>query len=278
MNNIGKSLTLIVILAASLCSLPAEAKTALLVTHYGSSDDTTRTLTIDKITADIRSALPLLEVREAYISPIVRRNLAKRGVSVESPVDALLRLRVEGYDTVFVQPTTMIDGIETAEVRKFADRVSPFFGLITVGQPLLDSPADCCALVSILEELPSRTGETVIYVGHGNDRPSTATYTQLDYMLHVGGRSDCHVSTIEGYPTAQTTLIELKRDKKIRNVTLVPLLLVCGNHTKNDLAGEFADVIRSAGYRVDILMRGLAELPAVRDLYVKKALTLVGSH
>ena len=157
------------------------AKSAILVAHYGSSDDDTRAKTISLITQEVRQAFPEYEVREAYISPVVRRNLARRGVDTASPVDALLRLRADGYDSVYVQSTTLIDGNEMAEVRDAVARVAPFFSHISVGQSLMYSPSDCETVASILLREPCAKGEAVIYVGHGNMLPSTATYSHADY-------------------------------------------------------------------------------------------------
>lgn len=260
---------------ALLYPVSVSARSAILVTHYGSSDDNTRSLTIDKITEDITAAFPDFEVRQAYISPVVRKNLAKKGIEVESPVEALLRLKVDGFDTVFVQSTTIIDGIEMEEVRKSVREVNPFFSFISVGEPLLYTPDDCDNLVDILAQFPCGANESVIYVGHGNFRPSTATYTQLDYMFRIKGHRAFHVSTIEGYPDVKAVACELADEKNIRKVTLLPLLLVCGNHTKIDIAGEFADSLKELGYDTSVVMRGLAELPLVRQLYVDKVRRLI---
>lgn len=274
MNNF-KLINAAIILVAFMTSLHSYSKSALLVTHYGSSDDTTRSLTIDRITEDMRRAFPSVEVREAYISPVVRRNLEKKGLKTDSPVDALLRLQVEGFDSVYVQSTTIIDGIEMEEVRKSVRLVAPFFAFVKVGNSLLFTPDDCSRLVEILADYPSDGNQAIVYVGHGNDQPSTATYTQLDYMFHLSGLSRFHVSTIEGFPDVNSTITELSADKKLKKVTLLPLLLVCGNHTKQDIAGDFADALRKKGYRVETILRGLAELPAVRKLYVEKARKLI---
>lgn len=253
----------------------SQARSALLVTHYGSSDDVTRSETIDKITADMQAAFPELTVREAYISPVVRRNLKRNGIETDSPTEALLRLRVERFDTVYVQSTTIIDGSEMAEVRKSVAETAPFFSCIKVGNSLLHTPDDCMKLVEILSDYPCAEDEAIVYVGHGNNLPSTAIYTQLDYMFSDMGLKNFHVSTIEGYPTAQSTLHEISEGGNIKQVNLIPLLLVCGNHTKNDIAGEFADVLKSKGYNVQTILRGLAEIPAVRALYIAKARILV---
>ena len=85
------------LLSVTLFSSAQGEKTALLITHYGSSDPDTRALTLDVITREAKETFPQFEVREAYISPIVRRRLEKQGVHKDSPVDALLKLRSEGY-------------------------------------------------------------------------------------------------------------------------------------------------------------------------------------
>ena len=55
------------------------------------------------------------------------------------------------------------------------------------------------------------------------------------------------------------------------SVHLVPLLLVAGDHARNDMAGGGPDSWRSRleaeGYTVRVTLRGLGLLPAVRELY-----------
>ena len=116
----------------------------------------------------------------------------------------------------------------------------------------------------------------MVYVGHGNMLPSTATYAQLDVMTAAGSNGRRLVSTIEGYPTAEVTATELARlGKGVKRVKLVPLLLVCGNHTRRDIAGEFAEVISRAGYETEVVMRGLCENPEIRAIYVERVRQLM---
>ena len=83
------------------------------------------------------------------------------------------------------------------------------------------------------------------------------------------------MSTIEGYPDVSDTINELKKTPEIRKVTLVPLLLVCVNHTKNDIAVDFTKAMEEAGYVVDVEMRGLAENRHIRELYVERVKELL---
>lgn len=255
--------------------LAVNAKTALLIAHYGSSDSETRAATINRITSDIKASFPDIEVYEAYISPVVRKHLRDKGIEVKSPTETLIQLHVDGYDSVYVQSTTIIDGQEMAEVTKSIEEVKPYFKFLRAGTCVLYSPEDCLQLVDILANRWYSKEEAIIYVGHGNMLPSTATYTQLDYMFANKGHSNFHVSTIEGYPDASATINELKENRDIRKVILIPLLLVCGNHTKKDIAIDFTKTMEAAGYEVEVEMKGLAENPQIRELYVERVRELL---
>lgn len=272
MKTILTSLTLLL-----LTVLPVHARRGIVVAHYGSSNDSTRALTIDKITDEIAQAAGAeIPVVQAIISPVVRRSMARKGLQALSPVDAMLRLRADGVDTLIVQPSLIIDGGEMELVKADVESVRPFFSEVKLGRPLCYTPADFENLVSILADEDKGDCDAIIFVGHGNELPSTATYTQLDYMLADRGLANYHVSTIEGFPTADTTARQLQRTSgNIKKVKLVPLLLVCGNHTINDIAGDYAARLSQLGYTPRVLKRGLAELPAIRQLYVNRLTQLL---
>lgn len=269
---------ILTILAIALSLTYSHARLGVVVAHYGSSNDATRTLTINRITQEIRDAAgPDIPVAEAYISPAVRKAMTKRGLEALSPVDAMLSLRSAGFDSLIVQPTLIIDGAEMAGLTHDVESLRPFFSQIDLGRPLCFTPDDFEKVVDILAADDIADAEAVIFVGHGNSLPSTATYAQLDYMLADRGLIGRHVSTIEGYPDAESTARQLARESPgIRCVRLVPLLLVCGNHTLNDIAGHYANTLRAAGYEPQILMRGLAELPQIRALYVARVMAMLG--
>ena len=92
--------------------------------------------------------------------------------------------------------------------------------------------------------------------------------TMLDYMMKAHGLKNFHVSTIEGYPTLDATLAQLKETRP-KQVTLIPLLLVCGNHTKEDIVGVWKPEMEKAGYQANVCMQGLGEQPAIRKLYME---------
>lgn len=260
--------TTLCLLGINLFSYAQVEKAALLITHYGSSDAQTRALTMDVVTREARDAFPQFEVREAYISPIVRKRLAKEGMYKDSPIDALLKLRAEGYRNIYIQSTTLIEGSEMTSVRKDADKVRQFFNKIKVGNPLLYSVEDCEKVIDILASVQAGKKEDIVYVGHGNQLPSTATYAMLDFMMKARGLKNFHVSTIEGYPTLEATSLQLK-EARPQTVTLIPLLLVCGNHAKEDIAGVWKTELERQGYQVNVRMEGLGENKAIRQIYME---------
>ena len=80
-------------------SAQQEEKAALLITHYGSSDPQTRALTLDVVTREAQEAFPQFTVREAYISPIVRKRLAKEGYFVMYPFSCSNIISRFGFET-----------------------------------------------------------------------------------------------------------------------------------------------------------------------------------
>lgn len=269
--NIRYTLVLVVTLVAAIST---QAKKGILIAHYGSSDSTVRAKSISLITQEVKSQLPNFEVREAYISPVVRKRLAKNGTPVSSPTEALLKMASDGIDTIYVQSTTIIDGQEMSEVRESVAKTEDFFQKVYVGRPLCYSPEDCQEVAQILiSESPKENH--VIFAGHGNLLPSTATYSQLDMMTSILSSGRCRVSTIEGYPDAQATVKLLDTKKYGKRVTLIPFLLICGNHTHEDIAIDFADQLKKNGFLTEIDYKGLAERPAIRNIYLNRIKELV---
>jgi sirohydrochlorin cobaltochelatase len=88
--------------------------------------------------------------------------------------------------------------------------------------------------------------------------------------MKARGNKDFHVGTVEGYPTMETVLAQLKANKA-KQVTLVPLMFVAGDHARNDIAGDWKESLEAAGLKVDVRMEGLGQLPEVQDLFIEHA-------
>ena len=262
----------ICLLLSAFCA-NAQEKTALLMVHFGTTYDETRERTIDAINTKARECFLDLEFREAYTSRIIIRKLKGRGIQKQTPLDALLRLRADGFKRVIVQSTTLLDGAEMESLRRDVASVEGFFEEIRVGTPLLYDVTDCQKVVEILsarhaDAADARKKAHVVLVGHGTHTPATATYSQIDYMLSSAGHTLFHVATLEGYPTFETMLAKLK-EAKARKVTLVPLLFVAGDHASNDIAIDWKEALEAEGLQVDLRLEGLGEISQIQDIYIE---------
>lgn len=270
-----KHILILAALSALLLPMTATAqenKTALLMVHFGTTYDETRSKTIDAINAKAAQTFPELTLREAYTSRIVIRRLKERGIVRETPLDALLRLRADGFTHVIVQSTTLLEGAEMESLRREVASVEGFFEDIRVGAPLLYDVADCAKVAEILaarhaDATDARKKAHVVLVGHGTYTPATATYSQMDYLFSAQGNPLFHVATLEGYPTFETMLARLKA-AGARRVTLVPLLFVAGDHASNDIAVDWKQALEAEGLQVDCRLEGLGEIPEIQDIYL----------
>ena len=268
-----KLLLLVTALVALGVSAAAQEKAALLMVHFGTTYDETRGKTIDAINEKARASFPELTVREAYTSRIVIRKLKERGIEKLTPLEALIRLRADGFTRVIVQSTTLLNGAEMESLRRDVASVEGFFEEVRVGTPLLYSVDDCARVCEILtgrhaDAADAKQKAHVVFVGHGTYTPATATYSQIDYLFTAQGQPLFHVATIEGYPTFDTMLARLKA-AKARRVTLVPLLFVAGDHASNDIAVDWREALEKEGLQVDCRLEGLGEIPEIQDIYIE---------
>ncbi|WP_455591099.1 sirohydrochlorin cobaltochelatase [Bacteroides sp.] len=252
-----------------LASMKPGDKAALLMVHFGTTYDETRALTIDAINRKAKEAFPQFELCEAYTSRIVMRRLKAKGIEKPTPTEALRKLKEDGYTHVIVQSTNIIEGIEMESLRTEVAAATPWFKDIRVGNPLLYAVEDYEAVIAALTNNLPPTG-SVVWVGHGTYTPSTATYAMMDYMLKAKGFKNYHVGTIEGYPSFDDMLAQLRTDGN-KQVTLVPFMFVAGDHANNDIAVDWKEALEKAGYKVNVHMEGLGQQPAIQKLFIDHA-------
>ena len=252
-----------------LASLQPGDKAALLVVHFGTTYPQTRQRTIEAINRKIADAFPQLTIREAWTSRIVIKRMAARGEKIPVPAQALQQLHAEGFTHVVVQSTNIIEGIEMEALRGEVAQATSLFKDIRVGNPLLYSVDDYHqVLQTVVQHAPAR--KEVVLVGHGTYTPSTSTYAMMDYMLKAKGYANFHVGTIEGYPSFDDMLQQLKASRK-KEVILMPFMFVAGDHANNDIAVDWKEALVKEGFRVDVMMQGLGELPQIQEQFMEHA-------
>lgn len=260
-------------------------KKAILVISFGTSYLETAKRNIESVENRIRAAFPGYEVRRAYTSRTVIRRLAERdGIQIDNEQQALARLQAEGYQEVYIQPLHIVAGAEFDKIKRlvahFGQNPDNTLTKIRLGRPLLYSmgqegePDDyLTAIQALTSELPAAQPDSaVVLMGHGGLHPANAAYGVLQLKLEDAGLSHVFIYTVEGYPALERVIAKLK-ERQIKRVTLMPFLLVTGDHATNDMNGDDEDSAKSqltaAGFEVEVYFCGLGENKAIQDIYVE---------
>lgn len=253
------------------------SKKAVLVVSYGTSFKDTMEKTINATEKAIAAEFPDRELRTAWTSRAVIK-VAEKKMGRHFPfIDEVLNsMADEGFDDVLVQSTHIMNGLEydfiMDSVRKYRDR----FKTLKIGSPLLTSEEDYDEVVDIInkELVPLAESGALLLMGHGTVHPANATYSQLQLKLFEKGLYQVYVTTVEGFPSYESTL-KMMRSHSSKKVTLVPFMLVAGDHANNDLAGDDEDslknVMKNDGYDVKCVVKGLGEMPSFQKMFVEHA-------
>lgn len=255
--------------------MQTHAKKAILVVSFGTSFEDTRKKTIDAIVQDVRDSYPDLRVCEAWTSRIIMRKIRERDHMIRLSVcEALEQLKSEGVTDVRIQPTHIINGIETERLTADALQFQHDFDSLKIGAPLLTSHDDLVRMVEILSDeyrhIPSDTA--LVLMGHGTEHYVNTVYAALDYLCKDMGHPNFFIGTVEAYPSLDTLMNQV-RESGFSKVTLAPLMIVAGDHAANDLVGQHEDSWLSrftrAGYETSCIIKGLGEFAPVRKLLLQ---------
>lgn len=263
--------------------LKAPNKDAILVMSFGTTFPETRAKTIEATVKQIQAAHPDTKVMLAFTSHIIiDRIKANEGISIPTPEEALAQLKAEGYNRVALTSLDIIPGIEYKYKTAVYDIHKTDFKKMTMGTPLMywmgqegqrDDVEDTMkALGSQIPKLGK--DEAVLIMAHGTPDPANAYYSVMQDRLNdiYGGK--VLIYTVEGKPNLEDVIAKLKT-QKVKNVTLMPLMMVAGDHANNDMAGDEEDshksILTKEGFNVKTYIHGLGENKDIRQLFVNRA-------
>lgn len=260
-------------------------KKAILVCSFGTTFADSRKVTIEAIENRVRAEYPDWEVRRAFSAHKVIKVLKERdGIDVDTPEQAMQRLADDGYTKVAVMVLDVVPGVEYDYDKRVFDmwKHKGTFQKMSLGLPLFyymgqeNKPDDfITALNAFKTELPSKqkNDEAVLIMAHGTPHPANAYYTVMQDRINRLGWKNTWVYTVEGTPTLEEVIEQLKA-KKIKKVTLFPIMMVAGDHANNDMAGNekesHKNQLIAAGFQVDTYIHGIGENVAIQDLYLQR--------
>lgn len=265
----------------ALANLPN--KDAILVMSFGTTFKDTREKTIDATVEAIKAAHPGVKVVTAFTSHIIiDRIKANEGIQYPTPEEALAQLKEEGYTRVAMASFDIIPGIEYDYKNAVYNLHKNDFKKATFGTPLMywqgqegqedDITETMKALSTQFPKMGKR--DAVLVLAHGTPHPANAYYAVMQARLNELGYENAMIFSVEGWPHLETVIPQLKA-KKIKNVTLMPMMMVAGDHANNDMAGDepdsFKSILQKEGFKVNTYIHGMGENEAVRKLFVERA-------
>ena len=260
-----------------------ENKDAIVVMSFGTTFKESRKVTIDKTVADIQAAHPNTKVVLAFTSHIiVDRIQAKEGIKIQIPEEVLIALKQDGYTRVALTSLNLIPGMEYAYNNAIFDLYKTKFKKMTLGTPLMywtgqaKQRDDVTEFLNALKTDFPQTGKTdaILLMQHGTSHPGNAYYSVVQARLTELEMDNVLIYTVEGWPSLETIIPKLKA-KGIKHVTLLPVMMVAGDHANNDMAGADPDshksILEKEGFKVDTYIHGVGENENVRKLFVDRS-------
>ena len=250
----------------------------LLVVSFGTSFNDSRRLTIGGIESAIDAAVEDYSVRRGFTAQIIIDHVERRdGIHIDNMTEALDRAVANGVKILVVQPTHLMHGFEYDDVvAEIAERAEDFEQVV-IAEPLLTSDEDFDRVSDIMIDLLKDydDGKTaIVYMGHGTEHEYNKIYAQMQDVLTAKGAENYYVGTVEAAPSVDDVLEAIK-DKGYTRVVLRDMMVVCGDHANNDMAGDEEDswksIFTAAGYEVECVLEGLGQVPEIQQIYVEHA-------
>lgn len=247
-------------------------KKGILVVSFGTRHINTITKTIGVIEEEIKKAFPAYCIYRAFINKSVLQKLREQAhMEIDSVQEALKRMETDGVTDVVIQPTMIINGIETEqmleEIKLYKDRFQSFY----VGAPLLNQVDDYKKAVHcIIEDSKLKKEDILVLIGHGTDHHANAAYPTLEYTFHALGYTNVFVGTIGEFPGIRHVLVKMEV-RKPEHVYLMPFFLVLGEHVRRQVMGEedsWEQQLITAGYAVTVIGKGLGEVDGIARIFI----------
>ena len=258
-------------------------KDAIVVMSFGTTFKDTRAKTIDATVDAIKAAHPNTKVITAFTSHIIRDRIQqKEGITYPTPEEALAELKKDGYTRVALASLDVIPGMEYNYDAAVYNLYKDNFKKMTLGTSLMywmgqENQTDQVieTLKAVQSQFPKLGKEDgLLIMAHGTPDPSNAYYSVIQDRIHTLGMKNVFIYTVEGTPNLEQVIPQLKLHG-IKHVTLMPFMMVAGDHANNDMAGNEPDshksILEKEGFKVDTYIHGLGENPNIRNLFVERA-------
>lgn len=247
-------------------------RTAIWIVSIGNGRSCGCKAAADCIKAAVAEQFSAYRLYHTYVS----RGIQRRGKEQKTdPIRNMLeQIRQDGFDSLIVQPTCLMHGLE---YRYLSDQLAPYrkmFGRFALGEPLLSSEDDFTAVTKAMVRRMARYDEphtAVCFIGHGTTDESHQIYMKMQNKLSEAGCCNFYIGTIKGEPSVTCMVKQLKEAGSYQKVALCPFMTAAGSHVYQDIAGNgrssWKYVLEQAGYEVICIFEGLGQLKEVQNIF-----------
>ena len=215
----------------------------LLTVSFGTTSTESRLHNIDAVEQAIKDAVgDDWIVRRCFTSQTIINLIHKReGIRIDSVEEALQKAKARATRNIVIQPTHLMKGLEYEKINAEFD----------------DSET------------------ALVFMGHGTEAAANDIYRKIQELLISKGMCNYFIGTVEAEPSLEDVLSAVAKGSYSR-VVLRPLMLVAGNHAVNDMASaadpdSWYSRFTAAGYETSCIIKGLGQIPEIRDIYAEHA-------
>ncbi len=296
-----------IIISSLIFSSPLYAKTAIIVASFGTTVPSA-VKSITNISTRVKAAFPQTEVKVVFTSNIIRSIWEKRSknpdewrnkgipdeiIFTQNLLSTFGKLKSEGFKDVIVQPTHLFHMEQFTDLSQYVNAIRSIktvrekwkpFNKIALGRPALGTISDVYPYHDDMKKavltfagdaaLAKEKNAALVYMAHGNELWSTGLCVEFQKLMrqtYPGIKT--FVGGVEGYPGIEDVKKSLLHSKpEIENILLKPMMIVAGDHAKNDMASDEEDswktILKNAGFNVETILQGLGSNNGFADLFI----------
>lgn len=286
-----------------------EHKCAIVLAMFGTTVEPALQSLIN-IRNKIEQNFPNTVVKIAFTSNIIRKKWQHRAedqaykkahpeipediLHVKTPLATIADLQNDGYNNIVIQPTHVSMGEEFLDLHTYAKALMEMgtfkkpkykpFHKIALGRPAMGTYGtkfpyfeDIDTLAKAMSpdaKLAKKEKAGIVYMGHGNEFFPGNGGAYLEFAAKMRKMYPSVVTTIgnvEGFPSIEDVMESLKL-YGIKKVVLKPFMVVAGDHSINDMAGDEEDSWKSIlvknGFEVVPVTKGLGQNEDFCNIFV----------
>ena len=239
---------LVVLLGISLSMIvgcPSSAnrqssKPTIVLVAFGTSKPEARKV-FDYIDARTKERYPDYDVRWAFTSEFIRKNLKNQGIETSSVSEVVAKLKANHCNAAVFQSLHIVPGQAFSEIQK-----ANIKGIqVAVGKALLTTDEDISFVIQAVKGDIAPNSANV-FAAHGNNHHPEFNVQLVAFAEAIESQYDnVFACSVEGQLGTDKLKTAKEMSDKTGNVNFIPLMLVAGDHISNDVLGDGGDSWKS---------------------------------